>query len=242
MNSGRCASDKRAYVRHRTGHFCPRGNALDPGLRPADTANMRHQFYADRNDVEKWTLVFRLAKERGASVFWAVMLTPDVGNTHGGNWSSVAGADPVVAAFFDQERQRINGGAQRDLMRMAFLAGECGIPLRIFADAYPGSQNAQTEYFRQLLAAVAQITDPRVVFLDPDNGLAGKNATNAHVWPEHLRQVWDALHAGDMLVLYQHGYRVADWPEVKREQVAGVLGTPIQVAGTGPVRFFYATR
>jgi len=203
---------------------------------------MRHQFYADRNDVEKWTLVFRLAKERGASVFWAVMLTPDVGNTHGGNWSSVAGADPAVAAFFDQERKRINAGEQRDLTRTALLAGERGITLHTFADAYPGGQDAQSEYFRQLLAAVAQITDPRIVFLDPDNGLAGRNATNAHIRKEHLRQTWDALRAGDVLVLYQHGYRVADWPEVKCEQVGEALDAAVQVAGTGPVRFFYATR
>lgn len=192
--------------------------------------------------MEKWSLLFRLAKEHRATVFWAVMLTPEVGNTHGGNWSRVAGADPVVAAFFERERKRIDSGEPRDLMRTALLADECGITLHMFANAYPGSQNAQTEYFRQLLTTIAQITGPRVIFLDPDNGLAGKNATNAHVRPEHLRQVWDALRAGDVLVLYQHGQRITDWPEVKRAQVAEALGAAVQVAGSGPVRFFSAVK
>ncbi|HEY3325116.1 MAG TPA: hypothetical protein VGP72_31975 [Planctomycetota bacterium] len=203
---------------------------------------MRHQFYADRNDVEKWTLLLRLAKEHGASIFWGVMLTSDVGNTHGGNWSSVAGADPAVVAFFDEERRRISAGEPRDLTRVALLAEACGLPLRLFPDIYPGGESAQNKYVRELLVDLAEVTGRRVVFLDPDNGLAGKNATDAHVRPEHLQEVWDALRTGDVLVLYQHGYRVADWPEVKRTQVAEVLQAAVAVAGTGPVRFIHATR
>jgi hypothetical protein len=33
-----------------------------------------------------------------------------------------------------------------------------------------------------------------------------------------------------------------DWPEVKRGQVTEVLKATIQVAGSGPVRFFFAAK
>jgi hypothetical protein len=204
---------------------------------------MRHQFYADSRDAQKWSIILDAAQKTG-SVFWVVMLRPDAPGhafdaKHGQNYAAVD-ANPAVAAFFAEERRL----GVKDLDRTAQLFQRLGVGLTIFDEAYLASASGQAAYFQKVVAALQTRPATRrdVVFLDPDNGIAGTMAGPEHVRPEQLRLVWQALRAGDLLVVYQHQYRQAGWAEAKREAVEVVTGCPVLAHGTGAVRFFVAVK
>jgi len=76
-----------------------------------------------------------------------------------------------------------------------------------------------------------------VVFLDPDNGIAGKRCSGEHVSIEHVAWVWEALRPKDVLAVYQHSFREPGWAEKKKAVLSAVLGDVV-AHGSGAVRFF----
>jgi len=203
---------------------------------------MRHQFYADSRDAQKWSIILDAARNR--SVLWVVMLRPDAGTSgfdanHGQNYQSIEGHE-AVSRFFAAERKRIADGHGKDLLRTAFLFEELGVPFQIFNETYPASSKAQDAYFEKVIALLNAREASRrdIVFLDPDNGIAGANAGPEHVRVEHLKSVWAALRPADSLIIYQHQYRQTDWVGTKRKLLEDVVGVPVATFGNGAVRFF----
>jgi hypothetical protein len=91
----------------------------------------------------------------------------------------------------------------------------------------------RTEYMKHILAAMRSSQQGvSIVFLDPDTGLESKSPGPEHVLKTELRSIWQEMHAGDVLVLYQHQTNRAGTPWVvpKRRQLERALELPTGVA------------
>ena len=85
------------------------------------------------------------------------------------------------------------------------------------------------------------------MFLDPDTGIAERNARPEHVTPEEVRQIWNTLKPSDWLVLYQQRHRKKNWEEIKRSEFERAIGTGKSEAfrgknGVTDVVFFCASK
>ena len=60
----------------------------------------------------------------------------------------------------------------------------------------------------------------KVVFLDPDTGLAPQKANAEHVTCKEITSIWHQLKRGDHLVLCQHSFRDTNWREIRRGELA----------------------
>jgi hypothetical protein len=82
-------------------------------------------------------------------------------------------------------------------------------------------------YFPEVQKAVEKYRNERkIIFLDPDTGLAPTNATLKHVLPSELKDIWQEMQRGDLLVFYQHktNRNNEPWVEEKRIQFVAALG------------------
>jgi len=92
---------------------------------------------------------------------------------------------------------------------------------------------------------------PLAVFLDPDTGLAPKNASVKHVTDAEVKDFWSALAPRDVLVLYQHqtNRSGAPWIQDKRKQFASAIDFPLSCVKVAKgksiahdVAFYYAKK
>jgi hypothetical protein len=120
---------------------------------------MRNQFYSDRKDVWKWSLLLELA---GGThhIFQIAMFRPDQG-IHGNDFCDPGSCNHAVKRFFAEERLL----GVRDISRVERL-----LPGRItvFMDLY--MNGCRAAYFDHVIE-ITRKTKPKVVFLDPDNGI-----------------------------------------------------------------------
>ena len=161
---------------------------------------MRNQFYSDRKDIWKWPLLLELAGD-SHHIYQVAMQTPDKGK-HTLDVGGPGDCNKDVRAFFEQERRDV----AHDIYRVEKLLDEriTVLPARNSNPLY--YENGQrNDYFDRVCDAIsASGAKPKVVFVDPDNGIEVKNSTRAHVRIKHLRRLWDLLASGDYLVIYQH--------------------------------------
>ena len=115
----------------------------------------------------------------------------------------------------------------RDVARSRDLAVMTGIPIRIlnapFQDARRADYVARTT--RQIGDGGAE---RKIVFLDPDNGIAPRHANGRHVTAAEVTEFWNILQPHDWLVLYQHRQRHAHWMKRTRAQFAAACGSEVQ--------------
>ncbi len=201
---------------------------------------MRNQFYGDAKDIQKWTVVFNVAKIKSRSIYWVVMLCPDQATNHGRDSSAVSWADPIVASFFEEERS----AGRKDLRRVAVLAEGMGIPIEINLAHF--SNKSRRTYMADVKAFLCDRSAIRrdVIFFDPDNGLAGATPKSEHLRIEDLLGVWNALREGDVAIIYQHRPRFAKdgWDSKKKDVIASILKTEVQMRGEREVRFYLANK
>jgi hypothetical protein len=149
------------------------------------------------------------------------MLRKDKGQ-HGNDFAPPgASADPVVTKFFENERQR-HKVSPRSLERVTHL-----LPGRISVLLNPFEHSMRNKYFEQLIESLhrEELGSKRIVLVDPDNGIAGRNCKGEHVKASELKLLWDHLHPGDSLIIYQHSNRSATWRRDKQQLVETAIGT-----------------
>ena len=146
-------------------------------------------------------------------------------------------AFPIPDSVWDHFRN-IN-----DIRRLAKISG---FDIEIIETPYITKQ--RTKYTQ---VVVDQIENgkgsPVIIFLDPDTGIAERNAKPEHVTSDEVQRIWFALRPLDLLVLYQHSHRDKQWVQKKRAEFGRAIGT-MQImtfrAKSGPtdVAFFCAER
>src|SRR4051794_25631837 len=107
---------------------------------------MRDQYYGDRKDVWKWTVVAREASRISAArVIYVAMMRPNSAAEagHGGNFGPCAGALPKVTAFIESERRDfglLDGDVTRPYLRrvarISALSDRINVPIAYVGALY----------------------------------------------------------------------------------------------------------
>jgi len=161
---------------------------------------MRNQWYGDERDLVKWGTLLHLAKTHGAvRIVQVAYLRPDEKEYALYSKSGSFQIDPAILDHF------------RDLSDIQRLSESSGVEIDVFKDPFGGIRN---DYHNRLTQYLVGYPDPKIVFLDPDTGIAPANFNYKHVKPDEIRTVFDSLKTGDVLVFYQHArQRVRTWRE-----------------------------
>jgi hypothetical protein len=181
---------------------------------------MRDKWYSDNRDLVKWGILLRLTETfQTRRILQLAYYRPSefAGLIIDGQPCTLP-AD-VVAHF-------------RNVQHIAAMT--TGVRITVFDAAFQDRE----AYLRAVLALLpAFACEQTLVFLDPDTGLQPQgNATFDHVLESEVREIWDAMKAGDVLALYQHqtNRNGQPWIEVKRQQFAETL-----YVETGDVKIAY---
>ena len=161
---------------------------------------MRNQWYGDERDLVKWGTLLHLAKTKNAGrIVQVAYFRPDEKEYALYSKNGSFQIDPAILNHF------------RDLDDIQRLSESSGIEIDVFKDPFDGMRN---DYHNRLTQYLVGYSDPQIVFLDPDTGIAPANFNYKHVKPGEIRTVFDSLKTGDILVFYQHArQRVRTWRE-----------------------------
>jgi len=160
---------------------------------------MRDSWYSDDRDLVKWGAVVYLAtREQLGAVVQVAMFRPGKRVTLDTKSGMITVPEPVWAHF-------------RDLRGIRALGEAVGLEISIIDDEFASKQRAV--YFKRVAEGLRRVRGPKVVLLDPDTGFEPGKPNANHVTSSDLRTTWDALGAGDWLLLYQHRWRDTRWKE-----------------------------
>ena len=176
-----------------------------------ENTTMQDRWYGDNRDIVKWAVLLHLARTHHIEcIVQVVFLQAGPDRRRFRLRSNLRALDimPEVWEHFPREVTRI-----RD------LAVRTGITIRVlnepFKDAHRG------EYVEHMIRHICDAGDEqKILFLDPDNGIAPRRANGRHVTAAEVAKFWDVLDPADWLVLYQHRQRHTRWLERTRAQFA----------------------
>lgn len=118
-----------------------------------------------------------------------------------------------------------------DLRHIERLAQATGISIDVLADAFEPTQ--RRAYIAAVLDKLSTTPRPKIVFLDPDTGIAPRKAKPVHVAKADLAEIWAALSADDILAVYQHADHTNAWRQDRMRKMAEACGAVQVHAITG---------
>ena len=158
---------------------------------------MQPIWYGDRRDRIKWGGLIHLAEQSRVVNIVQVAYhregTHPVLNCDDGNF-------PISEAVWKHFS---------DLSNILSLGKVTGINIQVVTR--PFRSNYRRKYIASVVDDLRVIGSPKIVFLDPDIGIAPKAPKAGHVTGEDLREVWNALKTDDILVVYQHAAHSQNW-------------------------------
>lgn len=172
---------------------------------------MRDQWYGDNRDLVKWGAVLTIARQHQATrVLQVAYRRPSAWGDLRIDGEPIALPEAVLSHFRALEHIR----------RM-----DAGIPIDLIAEPFED----RAAYAQIVARRLGERTpdDRLVVLLDPDTGLEPPGHPNMkHVLESEVRDVWDRLQPGDVLMLYQHQTNRGGqpWIEDKRAQFEDAIG------------------
>jgi hypothetical protein len=188
---------------------------------------MRSELYADSRDEWKWSVAIRHARQVSQTIFWVVMLRPNVGE-HGKDRQPVGDALQEVTDFFSEERLSHDEGKPKELSNVSRLCSQMGVSLVAEMALYPASLAQRGNYVDGVVRALqAESQYRRFVLLDPDNGIGESSRRGEQVHVAHLKQIWRALGDGDTLAVVQFQNNIPDWIMSLRTRIAQLLSVPL---------------
>jgi hypothetical protein len=173
---------------------------------------MNEGFYADTRDLVKWGSLLHLARQHRLKTILQVAFR--TGADKRPMIQCGSGSFPILAEVWTHFR---------NLSDIRRLGQRCGIAIQVYD--VPFSPAAREPYLDDVVRRIQAIRGRKLVFLDPDTGLAAKARGSKHVTIEEAKQVWAALSPGDWLMLYQHRWRKTDWKDQARSRFRCVVST-----------------
>jgi hypothetical protein len=159
---------------------------------------MRNQFYCDRKDVWKWSLLLELAGEQ-SHIYQIAMLTADE-TEHKLDVGDPGPCDLRALNFFQLERAK-----KRDIYGVEeLLPGRITVLNRRDCEHQYYSNGLRSLYFAKVTEAHKVDLRPKVILLDPDNGTEVKKPNKKHVRLDDVSRIWNVLRRDDHMVIYQH--------------------------------------
>ena len=179
---------------------------------------MRDQWYSDKRDLVKWSVLLLLAEKCNAVRIIQI---------------ACYNASDYGKIEIDDEQYAMPEEVISHFRNIGKISGLTTRPkITIFDAAF--EQRDRNSYFEAAKNLMASFNkECCIVFLDPDTGLEPKGkADEKHVLERDLKVIWDALPKGWMLVFYQHqtNKNGQEWIEPKREQFAKAIGVPLPSA------------
>ena len=175
---------------------------------------MRDEWYGDKRDLVKWSVLVHLARIYKSKIILQVAYfrPSNFPKIHiDGNEYPIP---PEILSHF------------RDIHRIKELGKQLAdIEIKLLDVEFKDRDTYLKEIFKFVALHEGQ---PRIVFLDPDTGLAPRIPNKNHVLDDEAEKIWGALASGDVLVLYQHqtNRKGKEWIEEKRKQFASALKVP----------------
>lgn len=170
---------------------------------------MRDIWYADNRDILKWSGIVHLCSKKGIKgILWVPYYRKQQ------QWpelvfdkADISPPEKVIKHFRDIE----------DIHRLALTTG---LNIKVIKEEF--SHDARTGYHRHVCKMIRQMNEQKIVFLDPDVGLAPTKAKTEHVKHDEIRVIWRLLKPRNFLAFYQHRFRSRDGVEIRRKQLAEV--------------------
>lgn len=75
----------------------------------------------------------------------------------------------------------------------------------------PFNPNSRSQYIAAVVEKVREVENPKIVFFDPDTGIAPRTAKPEHTTEDDLSQVWAILRKDYIIAVYQHAARSRTW-------------------------------
>lgn len=164
---------------------------------------MRDRWYADNRDLVKWGTLINLATENKIrAILQVAYYRTDLKSSDLERDGKSVGFPAVVRNHF------------RDIKLIHGLAEQTGIKISVLTEHFDNRE----KYHNTIIQSIAKTDTPRIVFLDPDTGLAPKRVKLEHVAIHEIEELWSTLARGDWLVLYQHSKRKQDWLQDAEER------------------------
>jgi|SRR5271157_8754 len=182
---------------------------------------MKDAWYADKRDLIKWGVLFRLAERYEAvRIIQLAYYRPSTYGQLEIDGQAYEIPEEVSAHF-------------RNLRMVGSIASK--VRVTVFDPIFQDRISHQQAVISLLPAFAAERC---IVFLDPDTGLEPQNPTFDHVLGSEAGAIWAAMKKGDIFSFYQHQTNRArqPWIEPKRDQLAAALGiTPTEIkTASGP--------
>jgi len=173
---------------------------------------MRPEWYADKRDLVKWSVLITLAKKNNIKrVVYVVYLGES-------NWLPIQ---------IDEKKSDLPREVLTHFRDIADIKRMENKELKITIIDAPFRQEDRGAYTASLLRSIKGISENIILFLDPDTGLEPPNgkASEKHIKEDELSDIWTALRKDSFLVLYQHApqYKRNGWISPKKQQFAGCL-------------------
>ena len=160
---------------------------------------MRDEFFGDKRDLVKWAAIIYLSKTHNINnVLWVPYKRP----SNFGYYSLTV--DNIPTSFPEEVLKHF-----RHLHQIKGLGLNAGMNIDVFDREF---KKPRESYTNAVMKRVSSYDEGLIVFLDPDTGIAPASGYDLkHVTGPELAKIYESMHKGDFLVLYQHASRVHDW-------------------------------
>lgn len=197
---------------------------------------MQECWYSDNRDLVKWAALAHLSEAHGVkTIVQALYLS-------GASPRPTVNCGPRTFTVSDAVWNHF-----RDLGNIRRLAAEINVEIEIVEDKV--DQRDRDAYINQIECVVRRSAPPRLLFLDPDTGLAPSKCGSQHVTTAELRRFFDILGSRDWLVIYQHARRRKNWVDDVCREVRSALPNARDIEvfrskdrGLGDVALFAANK
>ncbi|TLY23088.1 MAG: ferrochelatase [Nitrospirae bacterium] len=195
---------------------------------------MQELWYGDRRDRVKWGAIVYLANRYGIRDVLQVAYYRE---------------RPVRKLQVDDEvvdLPQAVWGHFSNLKNIENLGEQVRIKVDVIDEKFDHS--ARSEYIENVIKKIQQYGEkPLLVFLDPDTGIALKNAGPQHATIADIAEFWKALKPENWLIMYQHASRRKGWLKEKQKTFEQACDRTKAITIQGPditkdVAFLAATK
>ena len=169
---------------------------------------MRDIWYGDKRDLVKWGGIIHLCSMKEIkNVFQVAYYRKQEWPKVNFDVDDILIPPEVIDHFRNIE----------DIYRLAERVG-----LKIMVHKKEFIHSDREEYNRELCNELRRIDKKKIVFLDPDTGLAPNICKAQHVKPNEVKSIWESMKYHDVLVFYQHRFwpRNGNWIEIRKDELA----------------------
>ena len=186
---------------------------------------MRDWWYGDKRDLVKWGTALVLARKQSIGrILHVALYRPDRPDYELSVNETMEPLPVEVVRHF------------RDIDKIQQLAAEVNLKIDIYKNTFQWNRGFRTrsdfraDYFDKVANKIKEYSNPVIVFLDPDTGIAPTTVGYEHVTHQEIRTTLRSMKTGDVLLFYQHA-RLGDkdWINSTRKEFGQAVGSTVPI-------------